>query len=42
LKVSVAATEATEASRNPQILAMISTSRRYANPCVVALTGNRL
>jgi hypothetical protein len=41
-KVSVAASEAMEASRNPQILATISTSRRYANPWVVALTGNRL
>ena len=41
LKVSVAAIEATEASKNPQILAMISTSSRYAKPMVVALTGSR-
>jgi hypothetical protein len=42
LKVSVAATDATEASKNPQVLAIISTSRRYTKPWVVALTGNRL
>ena len=42
LKVSVAAIEAIEASKNPQRLAMINTKSRYAKPVVVALTGTRL
>src|SRR5258706_4587575 len=39
LNVSVAAIDATDASRNPQTVAIINTSRRYAKPTVVALTG---
>ena len=38
LKASVAAMEVMEASTNPQILAITSTSNRYAKPAVVAFT----
>jgi hypothetical protein len=38
LKASVAATEVTDASTNPQMLATTSTSRRYEKPAVVAFT----
>ena len=42
LKLKVATIEAARASRKPQIVAMTRTSRRYAKPIVVALTGMRL
>ena len=41
LKATVAAMEARDASRNPQTVAMINTSSRYAKPTVVAFTGTR-
>src|SRR5512139_3163526 len=40
LKVKVAAIERIEASINPQVLATMSTSSKYKNPTVVALTRN--
>ena len=42
LKVSVAVIEASDASKKPQTVAMISTSSKYAKPAVVALTGRKL
>jgi hypothetical protein len=42
LKVRVAAIEARDASKNPQIVAMTNTSSRYAKPTVVAFTGTRI
>src|SRR6266567_2618412 len=39
LKTSVARTEDTAASKNPQVLAMSRMSSRYANPTVIAFTG---
>ena len=42
LKASVAPIEASNASMNPQVLATINTSSRYANPTVVALMGIKL
>jgi hypothetical protein len=42
LKASVEAIDASEASTNPQTLAIINTNRRYAKPIVVAFTGIRL
>ncbi len=34
--------EDSAASTNPQVLAMIKTTSKYANPTVVAFTGTRL
>jgi hypothetical protein len=42
LKTRVARTEESAASKNPHLLAMISSSSRYTNPTVVALTGSTL
>jgi hypothetical protein len=42
LKTSVARIEDSAASTNPQVLAMIKTTSRYANPTVVAFTGTML
>src|ERR1700680_526680 len=39
LKVSVAARDASEASMSPQVLAIIRTNSRYANPVVVGFSG---
>ena len=39
LKTRVARIDDTAASKNPQVLAMLKTSSKYANPTVVALTG---
>src|SRR5438132_9703290 len=42
LNATVARSEDTSASTNPQVLATTSTNNRYANPIVVAFTGTRL
>lgn len=42
LKASVAPIDASDASMNPHVLAMINTSSRYAKPTVVGLLGIRL
>ena len=41
VNVSVAAIDATEASKIPHRLATINTRSRYAKPIVVALTGSK-